>query len=92
MGYPATGYYRVRMPNPMHDPRYAALRALLIAERERAGLTQVDVAGRMGKPQSYVSKYERGERRLDVVEFLDVSKALGADPMATVRKLLERIG
>lgn len=75
----------------MHDTRYAELRALLVAERERAGLTQVDVASRMGKPQSYVSKYERGERRLDLVEFMDVSKALGIDPVATVRKLFKRI-
>lgn len=75
----------------MHDPRYAVLRALLVAERERAGLTQVDVAGRLGKPQSYVSKYERGERRLDLVEFLDISEALGTDPLATFGKLLDRI-
>lgn len=81
----------MRMSNPLHDPRYATLRALLVAERERVGLTQVDVAGRIGKPQSYVSKYERGERRLDIVEFLDVARALGIDPLATARKLFDRI-
>lgn len=75
----------------MHDSRYASLRALLVAERERAGLTQVDVAGRLGKPQSYVSKYERGERRIDLVEFLDIGRALGADPAEIVQKLLDRI-
>jgi transcriptional regulator with XRE-family HTH domain len=75
----------------MHNPRYAVLRALLVAERERVGLTQVDIAGRLGKPQSYVSKYERGERRLDLVEFQDICKALGADPLTTFGKLLDRI-
>lgn len=75
----------------MHDPRYAALRVLLTAERERLGLTQVEVAGRLGKPQSYVSKYERGERRLDVVEYLDVTRALGIDPVATMYKLIDKI-
>ena len=68
------------MPNPLHDPRYALFRALLVSERERNGLTQVDVAARLGRPQSYVSKYERGERRLDIIEFIDVANALGADP------------
>jgi transcriptional regulator with XRE-family HTH domain len=75
------------MPNPMHDPRYALLRELLIAERLRVGLTQIDVAARLRKPQSYVSKYERGERRLDIVEFFDVARALGIDPMSTFNSL-----
>lgn len=79
------------MPNPLHDPRYSSLRILLAAERERVGLTQVEVAERLRKPQSYVSKYERGERRLDVVEYLDVARALGIDPMATMKELLDRI-
>lgn len=71
----------------MHDPRYALLRELLIAERLRVGLTQIDVAARLRKPQSYVSKYERGERRLDIVEFFDVARALGIDPMSTFNSL-----
>lgn len=80
------------MPNPLHDPRYALLRALLVSERERSGLTQVDVAARLGRPQSYVSKYERGERRLDIVELIDVAHALGVDSLALFRLLLRRIG
>ncbi|MDP1652214.1 MAG: helix-turn-helix transcriptional regulator [Rhodocyclaceae bacterium] len=79
------------MPNPLHDPRYASFRALLAAERERVGLTQVEVAGRLRKPQSYVSKYERGERRLDVVEYLDIARVLGIDPLATIKKLIDKI-
>lgn len=43
-------------------------------------MTQVELSKRLRKPQSFVSKYERGERRLDVVEFLEVADALGADP------------
>lgn len=92
MGYPGTGYYRARMPNPLHDPRYAVLRELLVRERERRGLTQVEVAAALGKPQSYVSKYERGERRLDLIEFATVARALSADPLALLRALLEKIG
>ncbi len=63
------------------------LRELLVEARKRAGLTQVVVAARLHRPQSYVSKYESGERRLDVIEFVEVAGALGADPAAIVRTL-----
>jgi len=79
------------MPNPLHDPRYALFRALLVLERERRGLTQVEIADRLRKPQSYVSKYERGERRLDIIEFCDVAKALGVDPAKLFRVLEGKI-
>jgi transcriptional regulator with XRE-family HTH domain len=69
-------------------PRYDRLRALLIDARKSAGLTQVELAERLRRPQSFVSKYERGERRLDVVEFLEVTDALEVQPA----KLIERIG
>ena len=51
------------------QPASARLRELLTEARSNAGLKQLDVAGRLGRPQSFVSKYEGGERRLDVVEF-----------------------
>lgn len=52
------------------------------------GLTQVQLARRLQRPQSFVSKYERGERRLDVIEFLEVAHALGADPAALLRRVI----
>ena len=64
-------------------------RRLLIDARKRAGLTQATVATRLHRPQSYVSKYESGERRLDVIEFVQVADAIGVDP-ATVIKSLRR--
>ena len=64
------------MPRSLRSPRSAALRTLLIQARQKVGLTQADLAGRLRRPQSYVSKYEAGERRLDVVEFLEVAQAL----------------
>jgi len=67
------------MTKSIYSSRYERLRTLLIAARQRKGLTQIEVATRLARPQSFVSKYERGERRLDVIEFLDVSDALGAD-------------
>jgi len=64
-----------------------ALLELLRQARKDAELTQVEVAERLGKPQSFVTKYENGERRLDVLEFLAVAQALGVDPCDIVRKL-----
>jgi transcriptional regulator with XRE-family HTH domain len=63
------------------------LRALLVEAREKRGLSQADVASRLGKPQSFVSKYERGERRLDVIEFLEVAEALEVSPVNILKRL-----
>ena len=76
-----------RMSKSIHSPQHIKLRELLIAARKRAGLTQQDVADRLGRPQSFVAKYEGGERRLDMVEFLQIAAALGADPIRIVRTL-----
>jgi len=61
---------------------------LLQEARTKAGLTQEDVAKRLNRPQSYVSKYESGERRLDVIEFLRVTKVLRMAPEEVLNKLL----
>lgn len=60
----------------LHRHEYQVFRTLLIAERERSGLTQTQVAKKLRKPQSYVSKYERGERRLDFTEFVELADVL----------------
>lgn len=57
-----------------------ALLEALIEARKAARLTQQQVANRLGRPQSFVAKYEGGERRLDVIEFLEIVRLLGADP------------
>lgn len=53
-----------------------------------AGLGQADIARRLSRPQSFVSKYEAGERRLDVIELREVCDALGIGLSALVRRLL----
>src|SRR3979409_1352004 len=63
------------------SPDQAAFCELMIGARKTAGLTQQALALRLKKPQSFVAKYEGGERRLDVVEFVAISRALGADPL-----------
>jgi transcriptional regulator with XRE-family HTH domain len=62
------------------------LRELLINARTRAGLTQSELAAKLDRPQSFVSKYERGERRLDVIEFGEVVRAIGRNPIALLTK------
>ena len=59
------------------DPRYAELLARLRAARERRGVTQAGLAEAIGRDQSFVSKVESRERRLDVVELVDICRALG---------------
>jgi transcriptional regulator with XRE-family HTH domain len=56
--------------------------AALAAARRRAGLTQTQLAKSLRKPQSFVSSYERGQRRLDILEFLRVADAIGANALA----------
>jgi transcriptional regulator with XRE-family HTH domain len=60
---------------------YKIVGACLAAARRRASVTQDELAARLGKPQSFVSEYERGQRRVDVVELLVISRALGVDPL-----------
>ena len=67
--------------------QYERFKQLLIEARKKAGLTQVELAQKLSRPQSYVSKYERGERRLDVIEFLDVAEAIGIEPIEFLCKL-----
>ncbi|KAF0206375.1 MAG: helix-turn-helix domain-containing [Gallionellaceae bacterium] len=67
------------MPSPLHSHNYQVFRSLLVAAREEAGLTQVNIAEKLGKPQSFVSKYERGERRLDFTEFVELADMLEID-------------
>jgi transcriptional regulator with XRE-family HTH domain len=66
---------------------YKTFLKYLIAARKQAGLTQKSVANRLRRPQSFVSKYENGERRLDVVEFLEISKVIGFDPCQIIKQL-----
>jgi transcriptional regulator with XRE-family HTH domain len=75
----------------VHSDEESALRALLVAARESAGFTQQRLAQRLRKPQSFVAKYERGERRLDVIEFIAIARNLGADPVKLLRALVRRI-
>jgi len=78
------------MSKTLRTPRQREFQRLLVESRASHKLTQGEVAERLGKPQSFVAKYENGERKLDVVEFCDVARALGGDPVALLTELLRR--
>jgi transcriptional regulator with XRE-family HTH domain len=81
-----------RIRKSVHSPELAAFGELMVAARKRAGLTQQKLAKRIGKPQSFVAKYEGGERRIDIVEFIGITRAIGADPVRLMRALVKRTG
>jgi transcriptional regulator with XRE-family HTH domain len=59
----------------------------LITARKNAGITQQQLAVRLKRPQSFVSKYERRERRLDVIEFVTIANLVGIDPCGIIREI-----
>lgn len=71
----------------LHLPEHGALCGILVAARQKVGLTKHEVAKRLKRPQSFIAKYEGGERRIDVLEFLQIADALDADPLAMIRTL-----
>jgi transcriptional regulator with XRE-family HTH domain len=74
-------------PHNVGNEASKRFRGFLVEARKRAGLTQYELAARLKRPQSFVSKFERGERRLDVLEFREVARALGIDPIRFLRRL-----
>jgi transcriptional regulator with XRE-family HTH domain len=71
--------------------QYGRFRELLVQYRQARAITQVQLAEVLKRPQSFVSKYESGERRLDLVEFLEISTALQFDPCESIRIILSEI-
>ena len=72
----------------VHSSDQATFCALMIAARKQAGLSQDALARRLKRPQSFVAKYEGGERRLDVIEFIAIIRAIGGDPVKLLRDLM----
>jgi transcriptional regulator with XRE-family HTH domain len=70
--------------------KYELVGAALADARDQAGLTQKQLARLLRKPQSFVSNYERGQRRIDLLEFLRIVDALKGDPRAVFMDILAR--
>ena len=74
----------------LRSAEHVRLTEYLVAARERAGFTQQQLADKLGKHQSFVAKYEGGERRIDVIEFLHIARALGFDAARAIRAIEKR--
>ena len=79
------------MKKSVHSPPQLMLQSMLRDARLSAGLTQYDLADKLGRPQSFISKYEAGDRLLDVVELLTVLRAIGVVPAQFVASLDEAV-
>ncbi|WP_428685376.1 helix-turn-helix domain-containing protein [Reyranella sp.] len=75
------------MLKSVHTARHKLFCASLKRARKDGGLTQQDVAKKLHEHQSFVSRYETGERRLDVVEYLEICSVIGVDPSEHLRLL-----
>ena len=71
----------------LHTDEHKKLVTALARARAAAGITQYELADRLGVDQSYVAKYENGRRRLDVVEFMRIVAAIGVDYRDIVSKV-----
>jgi len=98
MGYSVLGftYHSVAkeaavLVSSLHEESYRELVQYLIEIRRKAKITQIELGTALGKPQSYVSKVETRERRIDLIEFTAWVRAVGTEPHIAYAHVLERI-
>jgi len=77
------------MRDLLRTDRYAALRKILREARLAQKLDQAEVGKSIGRPQTYISDIETGVRRLDIIEFLRLTNALGLDPLEVMTRIIE---
>lgn len=79
------------MPRSVYTVAQDALVEVLVSARKAAGLKQAELADRIGKDQSYISNIERGQRRVDTIEFYAIARAMEVDPVVLFRVLAEKL-
>jgi transcriptional regulator with XRE-family HTH domain len=79
------------MTKAQHSMKYRPIPRFLREMREEAGLSQRDIGGLLGKPQSYVYNCETANRRVDIAEFISWAKACGVKPKTAFSRLLKHI-
>ena len=87
---PSLPFWRRQLMRHLRSGRHKRLIDEVAAARQAAGISQRALAAKLRRSPSYVSKFEAGERRLEVCEFLDLCGAIGADPLALIEKILRR--
>jgi transcriptional regulator with XRE-family HTH domain len=83
----AVGLAGLELAKTLRSKRYKALIDVLVARRKASGMTQSDLAARLGKSQSFVARFESGQRRITVVEFMTLAKILRLDPYKVISTL-----
>lgn len=78
------------MPKTIFGGDHQHLIEVLTSARKAAGLTQTDLSERIGRDQTFISLIERGQRRVDVVEFIALAKAIGDDPVELFARVVAR--
>lgn len=81
-----------RRPNPVFSDEYGVVREVLIGARREAGLSQRALAARLGKAGSHVAMIERGQRRVDLLEFCRIAESLGVSADALVQRIAAQLG
>ncbi|MFO7305406.1 MAG: helix-turn-helix transcriptional regulator [Gammaproteobacteria bacterium] len=74
---------------PRTSPPYDVLRQVLIESRIARGLTQQALAKKLGRQQSFIGKIENASRNIDVIEFIEVARALDMDPARLLAKVVK---
>lgn len=75
------------MQKSLRTSRQQRLLSLLVEARKAKGMTQAEIAAALGRPQSFVAKYENDERRIDVIEFVDIAAALGVSAAEILKEI-----
>ena len=75
------------MVKTIYQERYKAFIKELVLARKASGLTQMQVAEKLSKPQSYIAKVEGADRKLDVMEFVELCQAINVDPTTLIKLL-----
>jgi ribosome-binding protein aMBF1 (putative translation factor) len=85
----AKGTAKTTLRKTLRGRGHQTLIEILVGAREKAGLTQRDLAARIKRPHSFVGRMEAGERRIDVIEFIEIARVLGADPKELFGRLVD---
>ena len=80
-----------RRPNPVFSAEYKQLRDTLVEARQLAGITQRDLAERLGKSHSHVARIECGQRRVDTLEFYRIARSIGVEPARLFASVSRRL-
>lgn len=79
------------MPSTLHTPANSAVIGVVVDARKRSNIKQADLARALGKDQSWISNIENGHRRIDLVEFCAVARALKLDPVELFSLIVQRL-